>query len=280
MSKKTITYKQTNKLQKKLNRVVKFGVDSNPFGDGEYNEIYFGRDHDNLLSSFKLITGYYPDKHGIDYEWTWEWQDTYTGKFYLLEGEDYGDFGKTKPTKKRGRPAKSKITLEDLAKRLDKIEVTIANPSEEEKPKIKYNENGSLAVKPIAGDTYWFINSYGKVDYAGWTDDHMDYYHFQTENCFDTEEAGLIWADVLKTHYRLLEKIKEINESVGWVADYGNHEQAKYELTYDYGDDKVKRMIWNNYYGFGRMSEKACDYMMSDKVSEEDRIKFLKIVKR
>ena len=170
-------------------------------------------------------------------------------------------------------------TKQNIQNEIEELKARIADLEKKAQPKVKYNENGSLAVKPEIGDTYWFINSYGKVDYAGWTDDHMDYYHFQTENCFDTEEAGLIWADVLKTHYRLLEKIKEINESVGWVADWENENQPKYYLSYF--DSKVRsEYVYCTRSSLIFMSKEAKDYIMSDEVSDEDRIKFLKIVKR
>jgi hypothetical protein len=143
----------------------------------------------------------------------------------------------------------------------------------EEEKRMKY-PNGAV-VKLEEGEDYFYIDSLN--DIYGTPYGHQ--YHLQNQNAFLSYEDAKKWRDVKNTHNKLLKKIVKINYENNWVPDWGNKVRAKYFLVWDYlrgqkyHDCNYSERDFHIY-----MSEQAKDYMMSDKVSDEDFKKFLFIL--
>lgn len=164
---------------------------------------------------------------------------------------------------------------------MKKIKNIKLNPDKNDKKVMKY-PNGAVAKALEDGDEYWSIRYYEDTlitsHYWNFEGDQYDRAMLKNQNVFKTRKDAEKWLDVLNTHNKLLKKIVEINYENGWVADLENDEQKKYCLYWYTGGNKEYSVITNERYGDVIMSKQAKDYMMSDKVSDEDFKKFLFII--
>jgi len=98
MTKKQVNYNEIFEYLKEKGKPTLVGVDSNPYGHGGYNEIYFVIIDDDISSILSDI-GFNADKNGIDYEYQQSWRSRYKGNFYILDDNtektiddvEYGD---------------------------------------------------------------------------------------------------------------------------------------------------------------------------------------------
>ena len=154
----------------------------------------------------------------------------------------------------------------------------VNTPEPETKPTQLFYPNGSIVYKLKDSQRYWCKNSGGGIVNNIWTNDSIDKNRVISKGVFLTEEACQNADDVDQTHNTLLKKIIEIDAESGWIADWSGQYQDKYWLFWDcssdsksYNSNRTSRCRWET------LSEQAKNYMMSDKVSNKDFKKFLKI---
>ena len=158
--------------------------------------------------------------------------------------------------------------------------VPVDTTTKEEIKKQLFYSNGAVVYPLKDGDTYWCIlgDNFTWTASTAWTDHQVDKYRLNRQRIFLTKESCYNADNVDETHTRLLAKITEIHAANNWILDWTDLDQIKYLLTWDhlYSD---KAFEWRDRFNQGNpvMSEQARDYMMSDKVSDEDFKKFLKI---
>jgi hypothetical protein len=87
MTKKPVNYTEIFNYLKEKGKPTLVGVDSNPHGNGGYNEIYFTIYKNHNINSFECNTGFNPDKTFYNYQFDKSWISKYKGKFYILDDE-------------------------------------------------------------------------------------------------------------------------------------------------------------------------------------------------
>jgi hypothetical protein len=159
-------------------------------------------------------------------------------------------------------------------------------PAEEPKQETKptqdqeFWENGAVKFELEVGQEFWFISTLGEVQWGITQNDEFEKYLLLHQNIFITEESAEKWLDVLDTHHKYCKIIDDINRENGWQVDWNNDKQRKYYLSWDYKEEN--KITWTSLKidnsGQIFMCAKAAEYMRSDKVSDSDFKKFLKIV--
>jgi hypothetical protein len=165
-------------------------------------------------------------------------------------------------------------TILNLAEARQKLSEMFPEKDFSEKSKQIFFDNGAC-VLPLKGEEYWFTDDWGDVRKSKWDGYPFDFCRLQSQNVFLTKEAAENTKDVRDTHNRILAKVKKIDAENGWAADWNNFEQLKWFVNWSFFE---KRKISGNTSGIMKslivMSKQAKDYLMSDKVSDEDFKKF------
>lgn len=93
-------------------------------------------------------------------------------------------------------------------------------------------------VWPKIGDKYYYFDHCSTIGSGLYFNDRVDEYQKETGNMFKTKEEAAQALDRQKAKVRIINRIKELNDSVGWVCDWSNDSQEKGHLYYSY-DKKI-----------------------------------------
>lgn len=99
--------------------------------------------------------------------------------------------------------------------------------------------------KPKYNEDYYFVNSFGEIDCAFWSNEDEDNYRYLTRNCYKTVEEAQRHLDNIKTYYELKDLADELNN--GEEIDWKDNDQNKYFIYYDTHYEKIKQdAIWTD----------------------------------
>lgn len=84
--------------------------------------------------------------------------------------------------------------------------------------------------KPDLGEKYYFVNSYGNIDYALWNNNNFDNWRYLTGNIFKTEAETEEYRKKIEIQSQFKNFVEERSEELDWK----NPKQLKYFLYYDY----------------------------------------------
>lgn len=88
-------------------------------------------------------------------------------------------------------------------------------------------------VWPKIGDKYYYFDHCSTIGSGLYFNDRVDEYQKETGNMFKTKEEAEQALDKQKAKVRIINRIKELNDSVGWVCDWSNNSYIKCHLFYN-----------------------------------------------
>ena len=154
-----------------------------------------------------------------------------------------------------------KMIAEEMIKELEKLgyEITITK---------KLNK----VWKPKYGDTYYYLNSYGKIDECTWDNHSIDTGRYDMGNCYPTEEQ----AEFALEKHKIMVQLKRFAEENNNPIDWNNEGQDKYTFYYDHLTEKIaiEEKIWCQHYTFWFSSIELCKQAI-DLIGEDNIKKYL-----
>ena len=119
----------------------------------------------------------------------------------------------------------------DIRNKIDELEKQLAELKEQIKL-IKNEEiNGNIRRIPAEGDKYYYLNDFGEIGWANWTNDKIDLFRFNTDNCFKTKEKVKEYKENLLIKQALKNLALELNNGVRINWDCST--QYKYYILYN-----------------------------------------------
>jgi hypothetical protein len=109
----------------------------------------------------------------------------------------------------------------------------------EQETKTRFYPNGAIMDEPGERDCYWSINSLGEICVREWYAFLTDHERLRRQNVFLTKKACEKYADILKTYYRVANRIHELNHAGGGLADWSDCGQQKCHIAWDYRDSEI-----------------------------------------
>jgi hypothetical protein len=104
-----------------------------------------------------------------------------------------------------------------------------------------------------AGEKYYFIYNDGSTD-CDWEElKEVDTCRYEIGNYFKTEEEAEKAVEKIKTYTQLKDLALRLNK--GREIDWGNNDQAKYYIYYDYG---MMKLDYNNDWSYQRIGQIYC----------------------
>lgn len=91
---------------------------------------------------------------------------------------------------------------------------------------------------PKIGDKYYFFSRYTSILEPNYSGDNFDEYQKEIGDMFRTKEEAEQALAKQKAKVRIINRIKELNDSVGWVCDWSDGDQEKAHLYYS-NDNKL-----------------------------------------
>ncbi len=113
------------------------------------------------------------------------------------------------------------MNTDKLKERLDSLEEEIAKVKEELKDK-------EGIWRPKDDVRYWFVNTFGDVDWNKWTNDDIDKFRLSQGNVFKTEKE----AEQHQAHLKAVGKIRLAAN--GWKPDWKDKEQEKWYIEWNH----------------------------------------------
>ena len=128
---------------------------------------------------------------------------------------------------------------------------------------------------PKVGEKYFFLNDSGFICEAVWIGSNPDLFHFNTGNCFKTEQEAEEYKENLLTKQALKDLALELNKGV--EIDWSDCEQYKYIISYSHNT----RELLTDYNQLMRRLSVYClnDNFIGiakDRIGEEKLIKLIK----
>ena len=134
------------------------------------------------------------------------------------------------------------VELNELKTKLQEIEITTNKAISELKCEIEKKENEikeervSKVWKPEYGETYYFIDSEGKIIKSKWTNHEFDDSRYILGNCFKTQQE----AEKEKDKLILIADLKRFaQENNKGEIDWNNENQNKWSVMYNFDDENI-----------------------------------------
>ena len=128
--------------------------------------------------------------------------------------------------------------------------------------------------KPKYGEEYWFIDSTGDIVSDKWIGAHSSESRYALGNVYRTKEEAQAALDKQLATVRILDRIAELNDEHGWVADWDDEGQSKYYPLFNYKTNKARfikfhcasylRELPDAYYGSEKTIEAVIKEMADD----------------
>lgn len=118
---------------------------------------------------------------------------------------------------------------------LDEIEKTKQHLSNMEKMLQEYESD---RWKPIDGELYYFIDSYGEINADNFCSaDYVDSQRYKNYNCFQTREQVEQESEKILVRRMLEDIARRLNK--GKKIDWNNKDQCKYFFFFDFLSNKI-----------------------------------------
>lgn len=155
-------------------------------------------------------------------------------------------------------------TKAELQKQIDELQAKLdAMPDDKPTPAGRW--------KPGICEKYWVVSESTGVFSLFWENSSTDNHLFALANVYRTEEEAQAALDQQLATVRVLDRIAELNAEQGWVCDWDDHNQMKYNFRFDHDDrtfyfDSTYLTQWHQsqYYGSRQTIETVTKEMESD----------------
>lgn len=154
------------------------------------------------------------------------------------------------------------MKIKELQKKITCLEAKLAEVKEMAEAMKKRADGG--VFKPEDGQEYWCLISTGEVTEEWWYDNPFDHDRYAIGNCFPTEQVGEDAVRVLK----LIRRAREAQD--GFVPDWKDFEQNKYQVYFDSGEIHVANLHTANMapiFGYWE-DESVCEQFIRDNHDE------------
>jgi hypothetical protein len=122
-----------------------------------------------------------------------------------------------------------KVNLENLSETERSQLVALIEKANKPEPVVQ----SSLLFEPKYDSYYFFSDHNGGVSSSTWDDHVYDTYRKGLGNTFRTKEAAQTHIDYLKARTKVLRYMREREQETGWVADWSDGDQAKFNAYLD-----------------------------------------------
>lgn len=133
------------------------------------------------------------------------------------------------------------MNKEELLSEVEKLEKEFNEKIAELKSQVNSIEiegiKKGVRQMPEVGDKYFFINSDGLVIWSIWRNNKSDLFHFNTGNCFKTEEEAEDYKENLLTKQALKDLALELNNGV--EIDWQNLSQSKFYIYLNFDCKRI-----------------------------------------
>ena len=159
--------------------------------------------------------------------------------------------------------------IDELKQKIEELE------NEVNSPKFEGIKKG-VRWQPIFGQRYFYLDDSGVIRCVEWQYDDEDKFHFNTGNCFKTEQEAKEYKENLLTKQALKDLALELNEMES--VDWDNHEQWKFYIYFNYSENQ----LCTHFHALGQnLSVTYClnkDFLdiAKDRIGEEKLIKLIK----
>lgn len=85
--------------------------------------------------------------------------------------------------------------------------------------------------QPPTGTIYFYLIDDGRTDFMYWGNDNVDLFHFNTGNCFKSEQEAIDFKENLLTKQQLKDLALELNNGV--EIDWDDYTQSKFSIFYN-----------------------------------------------
>lgn len=113
--------------------------------------------------------------------------------------------------------------IKALEKQLEELKKEVNSPKFEGVKK-------GVRWQPPTGTIYFYLIDDGRTDFMYWGNDNVDLFHFNTGNCFKSEQEALDYRENLLTKQQLKDLALELNNGV--EIDWENGAQTKFSIYY------------------------------------------------
>ena len=154
------------------------------------------------------------------------------------------------------------MKIKELQKKITCLEAKLAEVKEMAEAMKKRADGG--VFKPEYEEDYWFILGWGEVYESQWKNHLGDLRRCEIGNCFPTEQAAVDAVRVLK----LIRRAREAQD--GFVPDWEDFEQNKYQVYFDSGEIHVANLHTANMapiFGYWE-DESVCEQFIRDNHDE------------
>lgn len=115
--------------------------------------------------------------------------------------------------------------IDELKQKIEELENEVNSPEFEGVKK-------SVRWQPIFGQRYFYLDDGGVIRCVEWQYDDEDKFHFNTGNCFKTEQEAEEYKENLLTKQQLKDLALELNNGI--EIDWKNDRQPKHYLYIDH----------------------------------------------
>lgn len=124
---------------------------------------------------------------------------------------------------------------------------------------VEINEEKEKELKDLLGVKDYYVSEAGQILNDCWNYHRVDYYRFNTNNCFKTKEEAEFRLEQIKVYNGLRTFADEYNDIIDWK----NCEQNKYVITYDHYNNIFVFGIYNQFIVLGTI------YFTSKELAEQ-----------
>ena len=229
------------KTCKYYNKIIEWKF--NPKNKEDIEEIakFITRDKFNgMVDSHELLSGYCPSDVTLANNCSWnDCIDCWSNAVKSIQFK--GDKEETIQTNNK-LEGDNKMELNELKNKLAELETTTSKAIEELKVALEKKKNEIKAAKiekvrkPEYKETYYFIDSEGKVIMSEWTNHEYDKSRYSLGNCFKTRQE----AEKARDKLILIVDLKRFAEENNEGEIYWNNEnQYKWSVMYNFDDENM-----------------------------------------
>lgn len=113
--------------------------------------------------------------------------------------------------------------IDELKQKIEVLEKEVNSPEFDEVKK-------GVRWQPIFGQRFFYLGDGGVIRCVEWQYDYEDKFHFNTGNCFKTEQEAEEYKENLLTKQQLKDLALELNDGV--EIDWENCAQTKFSIYY------------------------------------------------
>lgn len=159
--------------------------------------------------------------------------------------------------------------IEALEKQLEELKKKVNSPE---------GIKRDVRRQPILGQYYFYLDDSGVIRSIEWHYDDEDLFHFNTGNCFKTEQEAEEYKENLLTKQALKDLALELNNGV--EICWENYEQSKFSIYYNgyHFANELKLDSADCYTEIGQVYCLNTDFLSiaKDRIGEEKLIKLIK----